>query len=314
MIRSFRNALSDSLMKLADADRDFVVFNADSARVLNLDVFKKTHPERIFCYGISEADMLSAAAGLSTTGLTPVVVGFSVFVTEKPFEQIRQSVCYPNLNVKIIATHAGLCVGQDGATHQNLEDLTIMRSLPNMSVLVAADAAQTEGAIRAMMAHHGPCYLRLGRDTSEDIYSETPEVEIGGSDLMADGGDVAIIACGLMVDQSLKAAKLLEAEGIKASVLNLYSIKPLDEPAIVALAKRTGALVTVEDHTVLGGLGGAVCEVLARSQPTPVEFVGIHDVFGESGTQEELFEKYGLTPDSIASAARRAVSRKKTRS
>jgi transketolase len=181
-------------------------------------------------------------------------------------------------------------------------------------VLVAADAAQTEGAIRAMMAHQGPCYLRLGRDTAEDIYPAMPTVEIGGSDLMETGSDVAIVACGLMVDQALKAAELLKGEGISASVLNLYSIKPIDEATVISLARRTGAIVTVEDHSVLGGLGGAVCEVLARSYPTPVEFVGVHDVFGESGTQEELFEKYGLTPDSIASAARRAIARKNLRS
>lgn len=313
MIRSFRDALRDSLMALAETDKDFVVLNADSARVLNLDVFKATYPDRIFCYGISEADMLSAAAGLSTTGIVPVVVGFSMFVTEKPFEQIRQSICYPNLNVKIIATHAGLCVGQDGATHQTLEDLTVMRSLPNMKVLVAADAAQTTAAIQAMMAHKGPCYLRLGRDTAQDMYTAQPEFRIGGSDLLREGADVTLAACGLMVDQSLQAAEMLAAEGIQASVLNLYSIKPLDEHTLLAQAQKTGALVTVEDHTVLGGLGGAVAETLALHLPTPVEFVGTQDTFGESGTQDDLFHKYGLTAAHIAAAARRAVARKAAR-
>lgn len=313
MIRSFRDALRDSLMALAEVDKDFVVLNADSARVLNLDVFKSTHPNRIFCYGISEADMLSAAAGLSTTGITPIVVGFSVFVTEKPFEQIRQAICYPNLNVKIIATHAGLCVGQDGATHQNLEDLAIMRTLPNMKVLVAADAAQTAAAISAMMAHKGPCYLRLGRDLAEDIYQGKPEVRIGGSDLVREGTDVTLAACGLMVDQSLQAAELLKAEGIDAAVLNLYSVKPLDEEAVLSQAKKTGAIVTVEDHTIYGGLGGAVAETLARHLPTPMEFVGTKDTFGESGTQDELFRKYGLTAADIAAAARRTLTRKAAR-
>jgi len=313
MIRSFRDALRDSLMTLAETDKDFVVLNADSARVLNLDIFKATYPDRIFCYGISEADMLSAAAGLSTTGIVPIVVGFSMFVTEKPFEQIRQSICYPNLNVKIIATHAGLCVGQDGATHQTLEDLTVMRSLPNMKVLVAADAAQTTAAIKAMMAHKGPCYLRLGRDTAKDMYTGTPEFHIGGSDLLREGADVTLAACGLMVDQSLQAAELLKADGIEAAVLNLYSVKPLDEQAILAQAKKTGAIVTVEDHTVLGGLGGAVAETLARYLPTPMEFVGTQDTFGESGTQDELFHKYGLSAAHIAAAAKRAVARKAPR-
>ena len=314
MIRSFRDALRDSLMALAETDSEFVVLNADSARVLNLDVFKATYPGRIFCYGISVADMLSAAAGLATTGITPIVVGFSMFVTEKPFEQIRQAICYPNLNVKIIATHAGLCVGQDGATHQNLEDLAIMRTLPNMKVLVAADAAQTTAAIEAMMAHKGPCYLRLGRDLAEDLYMEKPEVRIGGSDLVRDGKDVTLAACGLMVDQSLRAAQLLEADGIDAAVLNLYSIKPLDEETLLSQARKTGAIVTVEDHTIYGGLGGAVAEVLARNLPTPVEVVGTKDTFGESGTQDELFRKYGLTAADIAAAARRALARKTTRS
>ncbi len=313
MIRSFRDALRDSLMALVETNKDFVVLNADSARVLNLDIFKATYPDRIFCYGISEADMLSAAAGLSTTGIVPIVVGFSMFVTEKPFEQIRQSICYPNLNVKIIATHAGLCVGQDGATHQTLEDLTVMRSLPNMKVFVAADAAQTTAAIQAMMAYKGPCYLRLGRDTAQDLYESQPEFRIGGSDLLRDGGDVTLAACGLMVDQSLQAAELLAAEGIQATVLNLYSVKPLDEQMLLAQAQKTGALVTVEDHTVLGGLGGAVAETLARYLPTPIEFVGTQDTFGESGTQDELFQKYGLTAIHIANAARRAVARKATR-
>ncbi len=310
MIRSFRDALRDSLMKLAETDDRFVVLNADSARVLNLDVFKATYPNRIFCYGISEADMVSAAAGISTTGITPIVVGFSMFVTEKPFEQIRQSICYPNLNVKIVATHAGLCVGQDGATHQNLEDLTVMRSLPNMSVLVAADAAQTSAAIAAMMENKGPCYLRLGRDRAEDIYAAQPVFRIGGSDVMKEGNDVTLAACGLMVDQSLKAAALLKADGIDAAVLNMYSIKPLDEEAVLLQAEKTGAIVTVEDHTILGGLGGAVAEALAKRRPTPVEFIGTKDTFGESGTQSELFEKYGLTPRHIAEAAKRVIARK----
>ena len=313
MIRSFRKALSASLMKQAQQDPNFIVLNADSARVLNLDIFKQTYPNRIFCYGISEADMLSAAAGISTTGITPVVVGFSVFVTEKPFEQIRQSICYPNLNVKIIATHAGLCVGQDGATHQNLEDLALMRSLPNMSVLVAADAAQTEAAVTEMMRHHGPCYLRLGRDQAEDIYPLKPTVRIGGSDLLREGSDVTLAACGLMVDQALQAAELLQKEGISAAVLNLYSIKPLDEKAIVEQARKTDAFVTVEDHSVLGGLGGAVAEVLVTKHPVPVGFIGVRDTFGESGTQKQLFDKYGLSVEHIVQAVHDVITRKAVR-
>lgn len=310
MVRSFRVALGEVLQKIAENNSAIAVLNADSARVLNLSKFGEKFPEKMFGFGISEADMISCAAGMSTTGIIPVVVGFSMFVCDKPFEQIRQSVCYPNLNVKIIATHAGLCVGKDGATHQNLEDIAILRTLPNMNIFVAADVAQTERAIEAIMALDGPAYLRLGRDLAEDIY-DTPRVVVpGGSDLLKDGNDVAILACGLMVDQSLKAAKLLEAEGINAAVLNVYSIKPLDEYSIINLAKKTGAIVSVEDHTIIGGLGGAIAELLAKNNPTPMEFVGVNDVFGESGEQDELYEKYGLAPTDIAAAAKRAISRR----
>lgn len=311
MVRSFRGALSNVLQRVSKENPKIAVFNADSARALNLSEFAKNFPERIFCFGISEADMISQAAGISTTGVIPVIVGFSMFVSHKPLEQIRQSICYPNLNVKIIATHAGLCVGKDGATHQNLEDLAILRTLPNMKIFVAADVAQTEKAIEAMLAHDGPCYLRLGRDLAQDIYETPPEVNEGGSDVLRDGGDAVIFACGLMVDQALKAAELLAGEKIQVAVINTYSVKPLDERTILEYAKKTGAAVSVEDHTVIGGLGGAVAELLAKNHPIPMEFVGVQDTFGESGEQDELYEKYGLTPQSIAAAVRKAVARKK---
>ena len=310
MVRSFRVALGEILQKAAAENPDIAVLNADSSRVLNLSKFAEKFPGRMISLGISEADMISCAAGMSTTGIIPVVVGFSMFVSDKPFEQIRQSVCYPNLNVKIIATHAGLCVGKDGATHQNLEDIAILRTLPNMTIFVAADVAQTERAIESVIALEGPAYLRLGRDMAEDIYETAGEVVPGGSDLLADGKDVAIIACGLMVEKSLKAAEILKKEGISSAVLNAYCIKPLDENSILALAEKTGALVSVEDHTVIGGLGGAVAELLAKKHPVPIEFVGVNDVFGESGEQDDLYEKFGLTPQEIAAAARRAISRR----
>jgi transketolase len=309
--RSFRAALSDVLIKIAEENPKLVVLNADCARALSLKKFGEKYPDRIICVGISEADMLTTAAGLSTTGIIPVVVGFSMFVTEKPFEQIRQSIAYPNLNVKIIATHAGLCVGQDGATHQILEDLAIMRTLPNFKIFVAADVSETESCIKEMLFHDGPAYLRLGRDLAEDIFPENKIVVSGGSDLIKSGTDVTIAACGLMVEQALQAAVILEEEGINASVMNLYSIKPLDREALVSQAETTGAFVCAEDHSVVGGMGSAVSEIFAQYHPVPMEFIGIKDVFGESGIQSELYEKYGLTAECIVNAARTVISRKK---
>jgi transketolase len=311
MVRSFRGALSDVLQKVASENPKIAVLNADSSRALNLTKFSENFPDRMFGIGISEADMISCAAGMSTTGLIPIVVGFSMFVTEKPFEQIRQAIAYPNLNVKIVATHAGLCVGKDGATHQALEDIAVMRTLPNFKIFVAADVNQTESAVEAMIKHDGPAYLRLGRDLAEDIYNGPEEVIPGGSDMLANGKDVTIAACGLMVEPALKAAEKLKEHGISASVINFYSIKPLDEKTLIDQAEKTGAIVSAEDHSVIGGLGSAIAEALIKNHPVPMEFVGVQDRFGESGEQDELYEKYGLTPDGIVQAAFKAISRKK---
>jgi len=229
MYKSFRAALSKELEKCAKLYPDLVVLNADCARALQLSNFTKRFPDRMICVGISEADMLTTAAGLSAAGMLPVVVGFSMFTTAKPFEQIRQAIAYPNLNVKIIATHAGLCVGKDGATHQILEDIAIMRTLPNFKIFVAADVSETSSAISAMLLHDGPAYLRLGRDMAQDIFEEGKDVKVGGSDVLRQGKNVAIVACGLMVEQSLKAAEILKADGIDATVINAYSLKPLDQ-------------------------------------------------------------------------------------
>lgn len=310
MKKSFRATLIDAVLKSAEDYDNLVVLNADSARALKLTDFTAAYPDRMYGVGISEADMIGTAAGMAAGGLLPVIVGFSMFVSEKPFEQIRQAIAYPNLNVKIIATHSGLCVGQDGATHQALEDMAIMRSLPNFKVYAAADVTETKAAVEAMLKHDGPAYLRLGRDLAEDIFEGNKSFLPGGADVLREGDDVTIASCGLMVEQALLAASELRSSGINATVLNTYSIKPLPEDLLLEKAKKTGAFVTAEDHSVTGGLGGAVCEYLSQTYPVPVIRVGVKDCFGESGTQDELYQKYGLTAGHIAAAARQAISMK----
>lgn len=312
MKKSFRSSLIDTITKNAQDYPDMVVLNADSARALKLTDFSAAYPDRMIGVGISEADLIGTAAGLSTTGLIPVVVGFSMFVSEKPFEQIRQAIAYPNLNVKIVATHSGLCVGQDGATHQALEDMAVIRSLPNFKVFAAADVTETKAAFQAMLKHDGPAYLRLGRDLAEDIFEDQKSFTPGGADVLREGEDVTIAACGLMVEQALMAACSLKSEGIHATVMNAYSIKPLPEDLLLENAKKTGAFVTAEDHSIIGGLGSAVCEYLSENCPVPVIRVGVPDHFGESGTQDELYKKYGLTADNIIEAAKQAIRMKIT--
>lgn len=306
---SFRDALSEALISMGGEYDSMVVITPDLAKSIRIQEFKKTYPDRFISVGVSEADMVSVAAGMSTVGLLPVVAAFAMFAVEKPFEQIRNSIAYPCLNVKIIATHGGICVGKDGATHQAIEDIAIMRALPNFSIITASDGRQTKAAIKAAMDYNGPVYLRLGRDEAEIIYENDNEFIIGKSDLLRDGDDVTIIACGVMVANALKAADLLRAEGIGARVINMYSIKPLDEQAVIQSAMETGAVVTVEDHSRIGGLGGAIAELLVRKFPVPMEQVAVDDVFGESGTQAELFEKYGLGVEDITTAAKKAMER-----
>lgn len=312
MKKSFRATLINAMLDAAKDYPNMVVLNADSARALKLTDFAKVYPDRMYGVGISEADLVSTAAGMATTGLLPVVVGFSMFVAEKPFEQIRQAIAYPNLNVKIVATHSGLCVGQDGATHQALEDMAVIRSLPNFKVFVASDVTETKAAIYAMLKHDGPAYLRLGRDLAEDIFNENEPKHFvpGGCDVLREGSDVTIAACGLMVEQALIAASALKAEGIHASVLNVYSVKPLAEDILTAKAKETGAFVTAEDHSIIGGMGSAVCELLSETCPVPVKRIGAPDHFGESGTQDELYKKYGLTANDIVNAAKQVINKK----
>lgn len=307
---SFRDALGDELVLLGRKYESLVVVTPDLAKAVRINEFKKTYPKRFISVGISEADCVTVAAGLAATGLIPVVAAFAMFAAEKPFEQIRNAIAYPCLNVKIFATHGGICVGRDGATHQAIEDIAIMRTLPNFTVLTAADARETKAAMKAAIQHKGPVYLRLGRDQAETVYEEERAFIIGKADILKTGKDMTIIACGLMVIEALKAAELLREQGIAARVINMHCIKPLDEDVIIKAAEETGAIVTVEDHTRIGGLGGAVAEAIVKLCPVPMEQVGIDDRFGESGSQTELYEKYGLTAEKIVSAAQRALLRK----
>ncbi|WP_425058458.1 Apulose-4-phosphate transketolase subunit B [Sporomusa carbonis] len=305
-----REAYGLALKDLGGRNKNVVVLDADLSKSTKTNVFAKAFPDRFFNVGIAEQNLMGVAAGLAAAGKIPFVSTFAMFATGRAFEQIRNSICYPKLNVKIAATHAGLTVGEDGASHQSVEDIAIMRALPNMTVIVPADATETRQAIDFAAEHKGPVYIRLGRAAVPNVFGEAYEFGIGKAVPLIDGTDVTIIACGVMVAPARHAAEHLVAEGISARVLNMASIKPVDTGAIIAAARETGAVVTCEEHTVIGGLGSAVAEVLAEYAPAPLERVGVMDTFGESGTPDALLKKYNLTEEAIVAAAKKAVSRK----
>lgn len=281
-----------------------VVLEADLGNATKSAAFKEVAPERYFNMGISEQDMMGTAAGFAAAGKIPVASTFAVFAAGRAFEQIRNSICYPNLNVKICATHAGLTVGADGGSHQAVEDISLMRTLPNMTVINPADAKEAAAAVCAAVDHAGPVYVRLGRAEVEDIHGDDYAFKWEKGELLRDGDDVTIFATGIMVAKALAAATELAAAGISARVVNIHTIKPLDEELVIASARKTGKVITAEEHSVIGGLGSAVAEVLARSCSTKQAFVGIQDTFGESGSPEDLLEKYGLTAEAIVKAAK----------
>lgn len=305
-----RQAYGEALLALGAENRDVVVLDADLAKSTKTINFKKAFPERFFDMGIAEANMIGTAAGLAAAGKLPFCSTFAVFATGRAYDQIRQSVAYPGLNVKIAASHAGITVGQDGGSHQSIEDIALMRVLPGMTVFVPADAVEVHGAVAAAARIDGPVYIRLGRSPVPVLHGEEFEFVPGRAVELRPGKDVTLVACGIMVAEALEAAEILAGEGIDAGVLNLHTIKPLDVEAVTAAARRTGAIVTVEEHSIIGGLGSAVAEVLAENHPVPMVRVGIRDVFGESGKPDELMEKFGLTPAHIAAAAREAIGRK----
>ena len=305
-----REAYGNALAEFGEK-YDFVVLDADLAGATKTATFKKKFPERFFDCGIAEGNMMTVAAGIATTGKIPFASTFAMFAAGRAFEQIRNSIGYPHLNVKIGATHAGITVGEDGATHQCLEDLALMRTIPGMTVISPADATEARLAVEAAILHDGPVYLRFGRLAVPVLFDENYKFEIGKGVLLADGSDVTIVANGIMVDMALKAKDMLAEEGILARVINIHTIKPLDEEIIIKAAKETGAIVTAEEHSMIGGLGAAVCEALAECCPVPVLRVGVEDQFGRSGKVPELLEIYGLTAENIAAKARLAVSLKK---
>ncbi len=295
-----RDSYGNALAELGAEHKDLVVLDADLAAATKTGVFKKAFPERHIDCGIAECNMMGVAAGLATTGLVPFASSFAMFAAGRAFEQVRNSIGYPHLNVKIGATHAGISVGEDGASHQCNEDIALMRSIPGMVVINPSDDVEAKAAVRAAYEHDGPVYLRFGR-LAVPVINDRPDYkfELGKGVVLREGKDVTIVATGLPVSECLEAAEKLAADGIDAKVINIHTIKPLDEDLIVAAAKETGKVVTVEEHSVIGGLGSAVCDVLAEKAPTKVLKIGVNDTFGESGPAVELLKKYGLDTEGI---------------
>jgi transketolase len=305
-----RNYYGKALAELASKRDDIVVLDADLAGSTKTSDFRKAAPERFVEVGIAEQNMIGIAAGLAASGKTAFASTFGVFASGRCWEQIRLAVAYPKLNVKIVATHCGISVGEDGASHQALEDMAIMRALPNMVVISPADAYEAYAATMAIADYDGPVYMRMGRAEFPTITKEGEAFQIGKAKVLREGSDVTLIGCGQMVSSCLEAAEILAKEGIEAEVINMATIKPLDKDAVIASAKKTGCCVTAEEHSVIGGLGSAVAECLCSSACVPLEMVGTKDTFGESGAPADLLAKYGPTASDIAAAARKSVSRK----
>ena len=309
--KATREAYGNALAELGDK-YDFLVLDADLAAATKTNIFKKKFPDRFFDCGIAEGNMMSVAAGIASTGKTVFASSFAMFASGRAFEQVRNSIGYPHLNVKIGATHAGITVGEDGATHQCLEDIGVMRTIPGMTIINPADAVEARAAVEAAINMNGPVYMRFGRYATPIFNTGADyKFEIGKGVNLAEGTDVTLIGTGFMVFMCLEARELLAAEGISARVVNIHTIKPIDREIITDAAKKTGAIVTAEEHNVIGGLGSAVAEVVCETCPVPMLRVGVNDTFGRSGTVPALLEAYGLTPAAIAAKAKEAVGLKK---
>ncbi len=307
-----REAYGKALAEIGQKNENIVVLDADLSKSTKTVDFKNVCPERFINMGIAEGNMMTVAAGLSTCGKIPFVSTFAMFAAGRAFEQIRNSICYPKLNVKVCATHAGLTVGEDGASHQAIEDLSLMRSIPNMTVISHSDAVETEAAIKAIAEYNGPCYVRLGR-AGVNVINDNSEYkfEIGKGVTLKDGNDVTIAATGIMVDVALEAYEMLAKEGINARVINIHTIKPMDSELMLKAARETGVIVTAEEHNIIGGLGSAVSEVVSEEYPVPVIKVGVMDTFGESGKPDELMKAYGLTAENIVKSVKKGLAMKK---
>ena len=298
--KATRVSFGEALSEMAETRSDIIVLDADLAAATNTAIFKKAHPDRFFDCGIAEANMVGVAAGLAACGKTPVAASFAMFATGRAFEQIRNSVAYPNLNVKIAGSHAGISTGEDGATHQCLEDIGIMRTIPGMVVLNPADHWEMKAATKAALEYQGPVYIRLGRLAVDSFNDpETYEFELGKGITLRDGADITVIATGLCVLESLKAVDELRKEGKSVRLINIHTIKPIDRELVIKAAKETGRIITVEEHNVIGGLGDAVCEVTSAECPVPVRRIGVYDQFGYSGPAKELLDIFGLTAPNI---------------
>jgi transketolase len=306
-----RLAYGDALAEYGQ-DENIIVLDADLACCTMSATFRDKYPERFFNIGIAEANMMSIAAGLATTGKNVFASSFAMFAAGRAWEQVRNSIAYPHLNVKVVGTHSGISVGEDGATHQAIEDIAITRAIPGMIVVSPSDAIETKAAVKALIEYEGPAYLRVGRIPADIINdNEDFTFELFKGKLMKDGNDITILATGLMVQESLKAHEILKEQGINARIINIHTIKPLDEEIIIKAAKETGCIVTVEEHNVLGGLGGAVAELLCEKYPTPLVRIGMQDEFGKSGKPDDLFKKFGLNGVDIAKKVTKALTLKK---
>ncbi len=309
MKRATRDAYGTALAKIIQENKNIVVLDADLSKSTKSAEAKKVAPDRHFNIGIAEANMMGIAAGLATCGNTVFASTFAMFATGRAYDQIRNSICYPNLNVKVCATHSGLTVGEDGASHQTVEDLALMRVIPNMHVFCPCDGVETEHIIRAVAELDGPCYVRLGRPSVEDIFDETYQFEIGKGVTLKEGNDVTLVCTGFETGQALQAAEELEKDNIHARVIHIHTIKPIDQEVLVKAAKETGLIITCEEHSIYGGLGSAVSEVVSEQYPCKVVKVGIQDTFGESGKPMELIEKYGLSAQHIVTVVKEQLSK-----
>ena len=299
-----REAYGNTLAELKD-NENVVVLEADLGHATKSLKFKEVCPQRFFNMGIAEADMIGTAAGLAACGKVPFASTFSVFATGRAFDQVRNSVCYPNLNVKIVGTHAGITVGEDGGTHQAIEDIALMRSLPNMSIVVPSDDVEARAAVLAAAAYKGPMYLRMARVASPTYHNDSYVFTLGKGEIIREGSDLTIIACGLMVMKAMEAAEQLAKEGGSVRVINMHTIKPLDHKLVIESAEKTGKIITVEEANILGGLGSAVCETVSEYCPVPVKRIGVRDIFGKSGNPDKLLQEYGLTAEHIIEEARK---------